>query len=67
MCYDEIIHPVPDLSMVEIIEQDVDVVQPPPLKRLPGRPRKNRRLEEGESMTQVVGKRSTTVKCSNCQ
>ena len=62
--YEEIIHPVPALSMVEIHEDLKDIVMPPVLKRLPSRPKKNRRREQGEV---IGGKRSSTVKCCNCK
>jgi len=47
-CYHEVVHSVPDFNMVNIQEDAVDIVLPPSLKRLLGRPRKNKRLEDGE-------------------
>ena len=68
LTYADIIHPVPDLSTVEINESPKDVVKPPYLKRLPGRPRKNRRREvdEGSSGPGTI-RRSTTVRCDTCK
>lgn len=59
------IHPILDHTMWTTIEGDP--LEPPPLRRLPGRPRKNRRREEDEppAGTSVV-KRSHTLKCTNC-
>lgn len=38
------------------------------LKRLPGRPRKNRRKEPGETTAgSGQARRSTTVRCDNCK
>ncbi|KAG5539399.1 hypothetical protein RHGRI_019818 [Rhododendron griersonianum] len=60
-----IIHPIPDQT--RWINVGGDTVEPPPLRRLPGRPRKSRRrdvdeLEAGTSQS----RRSQTVKCSIC-
>jgi hypothetical protein len=68
LAYSDIIHPVPDLMMVELNERPEDVVLPPLLKRLPGRPKKNRRKEPWEGTeTGTVAKRSSTVRCVNCK
>jgi len=64
--YNDIFHPVPDISMVDFSNDGIDLLQPAVLKRLPGRPRKNRRLEEGESKPVGATKRSNTVECRNC-
>lgn len=60
-----IIHPVPDQT--RWINVGGDTVEPPPLKRLPGRPRKSRRrdVDEPEAGTSQ-SRRSQTVKCSIC-
>ena len=43
-------------------------VEPPILRRLPGRPRKNRRRELGEQPTGLnVARRSNTIKCQTCK
>ena len=66
--YFDIIHPVPDLSMVEYREDPEDIVLPLHLKSLPGRPRKNRRHEPGEGPSGPgVARRSTTMRCDNCK
>ena len=45
-----------------------DAVQPPPLRRMPGRPRKNRVREEdeGAAATSII-RRSNTVRCCICK
>jgi hypothetical protein len=54
--------------MVEIIEDPRNVILPLALKRLLGRPRKNRRKEPGESQGgQFASRRSTTVRCVTCK
>ncbi|KAL0400137.1 UNVERIFIED_CONTAM: hypothetical protein Sradi_2357000 [Sesamum radiatum] len=62
--YSYIIHPIPDLSFWP---QDIDVnptnLKPPISKRLPGRPKKSRRKEPGET---VVVKRSNLIRCKKC-
>lgn len=60
--YSNIIHPQPDLGILPMPTEDI--MQPPPLRRLPGRPRKARRMQPSEKMgTQ----RSTTLRCSICK
>jgi len=66
-CYHEVVHPVPDLSMVNIQENAIDIVLPPPLKRLSRRPQKNRRLEEGEKSVAGIVNRLSTIQCKNCK
>ncbi|KAL0346023.1 UNVERIFIED_CONTAM: hypothetical protein Sradi_4433600 [Sesamum radiatum] len=39
---------------------------PPPLKRIPGRPRRNKRREHGEKTNVAASKRSFTLKCRLC-
>ncbi|KAM7278694.1 hypothetical protein ACFE04_005828 [Oxalis oulophora] len=43
--------------------EDEAILEPPPLKRLPGRPRRNRGREDDEP---DVKRRSSTLKCSIC-
>ncbi|GAV91949.1 hypothetical protein CFOL_v3_35334 [Cephalotus follicularis] len=43
---------------------EADLIQPPPLKRLPGRPTVNRKREAGEPVAGI--KRSSTVRCGIC-
>lgn len=60
------IHPIQDQRLWEPVEGDV--LEPPPLRRLPGRPRKNRRREVDEAAAGTSeSRRSQTIKCSNCQ
>ncbi|KAH7865138.1 hypothetical protein Vadar_002763 [Vaccinium darrowii] len=61
-----IIHPVSDQSRWEHVGGDI--VEPPPLRRLPGRPRKCRRrdVDEAEAGTSQ-SRRSQIVKCSICK
>lgn len=43
-------------------------VEPPSLRRLPSRPRKNRRREPGKQPTSLnVARRSNTIKCQTCK
>ena len=68
LTYFEIIRPVPDLSMAEIHEDPKNVMLPPPLRRLPGRPRKNRRRKSSEgALGPGVTKRSITIRCDTCK
>ena len=54
--------------MVDIHENPEDVILPPVLRRLPGRPRKNRRREPGEGPSGVgTARRSATVRCDICK
>ncbi|KAL4643744.1 hypothetical protein ACB092_02G114100, partial [Castanea dentata] len=49
------------------INADEDV-EPPSLRRLPSRPRKNRRREPGKQPTGLnVARRSNTIKCQTCK
>ena len=62
--YGEIIHPLPNLNDINADEE----VEPPILRRLPVRPRKNRRGEPGEQPTGLnVARRSNTIKCQTCK
>ncbi|CAL5421078.1 unnamed protein product [Camellia sinensis] len=60
--YGEIIHPMHDESLWGPVLGDE--LKPPPLKRMPGRPRKSRRREVDEA---APSKRSCTVKCIICK
>ncbi|XP_043710503.1 uncharacterized protein LOC122659461 [Telopea speciosissima] len=54
------IHPLPDVSL--LLDDDNDsnlVLQPPPLRRLPGRPHKSRRKEPGED----IRKSKKSIRC----
>ncbi|KAH7843618.1 hypothetical protein Vadar_018826 [Vaccinium darrowii] len=64
--YGRIIHPIMDHTMwTEVLG---DVLQPPPLRRQMGRPRKNRRREESEAPPiPDGGKRSHTLRCAKCK
>ena len=56
--YGEIIHPLPNLNDINVDEE----VEPPILRRLPGRRRKNRKREPGEQPTGLnVARRSNTI------
>ncbi|CAL5407451.1 unnamed protein product [Camellia sinensis] len=60
--YGEIIHPMHDESLWGLV-LGVEL-KPPPLKRMPGRPRKSRRREVDKA---APSKRSCTVKCIICK
>ncbi|XP_028102732.1 uncharacterized protein LOC114301971 [Camellia sinensis] len=60
--YGEIIHPIHDESLWGPVLGDE--LKPPPLKRMPGRPRKSRRREIDEA---APSKRSCTVRCIICK
>ncbi|KAJ4961324.1 hypothetical protein NE237_021234 [Protea cynaroides] len=64
--HQEMVHALPDISMAPNI-QETNVLQPPPLKRLPGRPVKNRRREPGEEPTASFRRKTTSVKCDTCK
>ncbi|KAH7836526.1 hypothetical protein Vadar_002444 [Vaccinium darrowii] len=64
--YAGMIHPILDHSMWTMCPGDP--LDPPPLKRMPGRPRKNRRRQEDEGAAGTSqSKRSQTLKCTWCQ
>ena len=65
MAYNEFIHPIPDITMAEF-KGDVDPVEPPLLRRMPGRPKKNRKREPGEPMTGEKNASMSTVRCNFC-
>ncbi|GAV87081.1 hypothetical protein CFOL_v3_30507 [Cephalotus follicularis] len=60
--YNEIIHPIPEADLAP--GSTLENIQPPPLKRLQGRPRITGRREAGEPGPK---KRSYSVRCSNCR
>ncbi|KAK7250678.1 hypothetical protein RIF29_33263 [Crotalaria pallida] len=64
--YIELIHPMPELDPNN--RGNYGQIDPPALRRLPGRPRRNRKrsLVEGPSGTQDA-RRSSTVRCGNCR
>ncbi|MED6186378.1 hypothetical protein PIB30_066080 [Stylosanthes scabra] len=53
--------PLPDLNTLD----DEDVL-PPPLRRFPERPRKNRKKEKDKD-AQSNTRRISTIRCSNCK
>ncbi|KAL3527024.1 hypothetical protein ACH5RR_011680 [Cinchona calisaya] len=65
--YSGMIHPIPvgkdSLDMPDVIPAGLI---PPPLRRAPGRPRKNRTRGPHEPAPSSQSKRSTTLKCSIC-
>ncbi|XP_043717917.1 uncharacterized protein LOC122665848 [Telopea speciosissima] len=64
--YANMIHPLPNIQDLSK-EGPQGVVQPPKLKRLPGRPHKNRRREPSEGAPADFRKRSRTVRCEKCK
>ncbi|KAJ1391540.1 hypothetical protein SESBI_36523 [Sesbania bispinosa] len=60
--YDTIIHPLP--SVEDLLESDILA---PPLRRLPGRPKKNRKRAKDELAPSTIRKSLATVRCKNCQ
>lgn len=62
--YENVIHPLPQ---IDLDTEDTSLhMLPPPLKRLPGRPRVNRTRQENEVGPSTVSKRSCIVRCNNC-
>ncbi|KAF7815532.1 uncharacterized protein G2W53_029501 [Senna tora] len=45
--------------------EEIDLL-PPPLRRLPGRPKKSRRREKDEAPPSDVRRKLSTIKCTNC-
>ncbi|XP_043693045.1 uncharacterized protein LOC122643493 [Telopea speciosissima] len=66
VAYAGFIAPLPALNG---LREDVMnyVVQPPLLKRMPGRPHVNRRREQDEAPTTEFRKKSRTIRCNNCK
>ncbi|KAF8408008.1 hypothetical protein HHK36_007148 [Tetracentron sinense] len=63
--YGGIIHPISDESMWPVGNHEV--VEPPPFRRLPGRPKKNRRRELDEPTPGSQSRRSSTIRCCICK
>lgn len=64
--HEGMINPMPDLSSVPVPSNSI-LLQPPPLRRLPSRPYKNRRREEGEKGAGDFRKRVSSMKCDICK
>ncbi|KAG5550082.1 hypothetical protein RHGRI_015138 [Rhododendron griersonianum] len=65
-CYGGMIHPIRDQRYWE--PDQFHKLDPPPLRRMPGRPRKNRRREADEAPAGASHmKRSQTLRCTNCK
>jgi hypothetical protein len=66
LCYKDIIHPMPELDTKN--RGSYGNIDPPVLRRLPGRPRVNRKRSviEGPGGPQDA-RRSNTIKCGNCR
>ncbi|KAJ1429263.1 Zinc finger, PMZ-type, partial [Sesbania bispinosa] len=60
--YDTIIHHLP--SVEDLLESDILA---PPLRRLPGRPKKNMKRAKDEPAPSTIRKRLATMRCKNCQ
>ncbi|KAK9285521.1 hypothetical protein L1049_024715 [Liquidambar formosana] len=64
--HDVIIHPITDESTWHDTSTH-DTLLPPPLCRLPGRPRKNRRRDPQEDAPSNFRRKSSTGRCTNCK
>ncbi|KAJ1401166.1 Transposase, MuDR, plant [Sesbania bispinosa] len=65
LAYKEIIHPMPELDTNN--KGGYGQIDPPTLRRLPGRPRINRKRGVTEGLAGAHdARRSNTVRCSNC-
>ncbi|KAJ4974525.1 hypothetical protein NE237_007699 [Protea cynaroides] len=64
--YGEMIHPLPDLTNLEASGEG-GVLQPPLLRRLPGRPHKNKKRELGEAEPGAFRRGARTVRCDICK
>ncbi|KAG5553273.1 hypothetical protein RHGRI_011212 [Rhododendron griersonianum] len=65
-CYGGMIHPIRDQRYWE--PDQFHKLDPPPLRRMPGRPRKKRRREADEAPAGASHmKRSQTLRCTNCK
>ena len=60
--YSHMITPLLDPNMLEEIE-----IKSPPLSRMPNKPRMSKRRKQDEGPVSIKPKRSTIMKCSNCQ
>ncbi|KAA8538874.1 hypothetical protein F0562_025566 [Nyssa sinensis] len=66
--HQNILHPINDPKMWKKDSVLGDPIQPPPLKRLPSRPRKNRRREPDEDVGVIrQGRQAHSLKCKICQ
>ncbi|KAF7844180.1 transposon protein, putative, Mutator sub-class [Senna tora] len=59
--YFGLVSPLPGLNTLE----EIDLL-PPPLRRLPGRPKKSRRREKDEAPPSDIRRKLSTIKCTNC-
>ena len=66
-CYSSIIYPANGQNLW--VRTEYTELQPPPIKRQPGRPKKKRRLEGGELRKNDSEMRGATygIKCSRCK
>ncbi|XP_058182429.1 uncharacterized protein LOC131300547 [Rhododendron vialii] len=65
-CYGSMIHPIRNQMYWE--PDQFHKLDPPPLRRMPGRPRKNRMREADEAPAGASHmKRSQTLRCTNCK
>ncbi|XP_057444251.1 uncharacterized protein LOC130736432 [Lotus japonicus] len=65
LSYTEIIHPMPELDTNN--RGCYGKIDPPALKRLPGRPRINRKRGTTEGPAGSYARRSNTIRCGNCK
>ncbi|KAL0356419.1 UNVERIFIED_CONTAM: hypothetical protein Sradi_4088800 [Sesamum radiatum] len=64
MAYTHVIHPIPDVKFWKNLDDvQPSTILPPPLRRLPGRPRKSRRKETGEQSNVRAG---MAMRCTIC-
>ncbi|KAL0387553.1 UNVERIFIED_CONTAM: hypothetical protein Sradi_2637100 [Sesamum radiatum] len=64
MTYTHVIHPIPDVKFWKNLDDvQPSTILPPPLRRLPGRPRKSRRKETGEQSNVKPG---IAMRCTIC-
>uniref|UniRef100_A0A5B7ARQ4 SWIM-type domain-containing protein n=1 Tax=Davidia involucrata TaxID=16924 RepID=A0A5B7ARQ4_DAVIN len=64
--HQHILHPVVDPRMWNTEGVVGDPIDPPPLRRLPGRPKKNRRREADEDVGSSQARRALSLRCTNC-
>ncbi|XP_043710399.1 uncharacterized protein LOC122659342 [Telopea speciosissima] len=68
LAYREIILSMPDLKQFTVNTSMLNgVLQPPKLKRQPGRPRRNRRREPGEPDRTEFRRKNQSVRCGHCK
>ncbi|KAL0334140.1 UNVERIFIED_CONTAM: hypothetical protein Sangu_1570200 [Sesamum angustifolium] len=64
MAYTHVIHPIPDVKFWKNLDDvQPSTILPPPLRRLPGRPRKSRRKETGDQSNVKPG---IAMRCTIC-